>query len=71
MYVTGVSAQKIKEFTLSTPFDLSNVKFEGGYDLSGQIEEPSGIAFSDDGSKLFILDSKNNAANRDVSKCLG
>ena len=68
MYVTGVSAQKIKEFTLSTPFDLSNVKFEGGYDLSGQIEEPSGIAFSDDGSKLFILDSKNNAANRDVAE---
>ncbi len=68
MYVTGVSTQKIKEFTLSTPFDLSNVKFEGGYDLSGQIEEPSGIAFSDDGSKLFILDSKNNAANRDVAE---
>ena len=68
MYVTGVSTQKIKEFTLSTPFDLSNVKFEGGYDLSGQIEEPSGIAFSADGLKLFILDFKNNAANRDVNE---
>ena len=69
MYVTGTGTQKIKEFTLSTPFDLSNVTLESdGYDLSGQIDEPAGIAFSDDGSKLFVLDSKNNAANRDVSE---
>ncbi len=69
MYVTGTGTQKIKEFTLSTPFDLSNVTLESsGYDLSGQIEEPSGIAFSADGLKLFILDFKNNAANRDVNE---
>ena len=69
MYITGKSTDKIKEFTLSTPFDLSNVTLEsGGYDLSDEIDEPSGIAFSDDGSKLFVLDSKNNAANRDVSE---
>ncbi len=69
MYVTGTGTQKIKEFTLSTPFDLSNVTLEsGGYDLSGQIEEPAGIAFSADGLKLFILDFKNNAANRDVNE---
>ena len=70
MYVTGKSTDKIKEFTISTPFDLSsNVTLEsGGYDLSDEIDEPSGIAFSDDGSKLFVLDSKNDAANRDVSE---
>ena len=35
MYVTGKGNQKIKEFTLSTPFDLSNVKLESpGYNLS-------------------------------------
>ena len=69
MYVTGTGTQKIKEFTLSTPYDLSNVTLESsGYDLSDQIEEPSGIAFSADGLKLFILDFKNNAANRDVNE---
>ena len=68
MYITGKSTDKIKEFTLSTPFDLSNVTLGGGYDLSDEIDEPSGIAFSDDGSKLFVLDSKNDAANRDVSE---
>ena len=69
MYVTGKGNKKIKEFTLSTPFDLSNVKLESGnYDLSDEISEPSGIAFSADGLKLFILDSKNHADNRDVSE---
>ena len=69
MYVTGTGTQKIKEFTLSTPFDLSNVTLESdGYDLSGQIDEPAGIAFSDDGLKLFILDFENHAANRDVNE---
>ena len=62
MYVTGTGTKKIKEFTLSTPFDLSNVTLESdGYDLSGQIDEPAGIAFSDDGLKLFILDFENHA----------
>ena len=69
MYITGKGNQKIKEFTLSTPFDLSNVTLESGnYDLSDEIDEPSGIAFSDDGSKLFVLDSKNHEDNRDVSE---
>ncbi len=69
MYVTGKGNKKIKEFTLSTPFDLSNVKLESGnYDLSDEIDEPSGIAFSADGLKLFILDSKNHEDNRDVSE---
>ena len=69
MYVTGTGTQKIKEFTLSTPFDLSNVTLEStGYDLSDEIDEPAGIALSADGLKLFILDFKNNAANRDVNE---
>ena len=68
MYITGKGNQKIKEFTLSTPFDLSNVTLGGGYDLSDEINEPSGIAFSADGLKLFILDSKNHVDNRDVSE---
>ena len=69
MYITGKGNKKIKELTLSTPFDLSNVKLESGnYDLSDEIDEPSGIAFSDDGLKLFILDSKNHVDNRDVSE---
>ena len=58
MFVTNDT--KITEFTLSNPFDLSNVTSEGREDISDQItnNKISGIAFNNDGSKMFIVDSK-------------
>ena len=58
MFVTNDT--KITEFTLSNPFDLSNVTSEGREDVSDQITDNkiSGIAFNNDGSKMFIVDSK-------------
>ena len=60
MFVTNDT--KITEFTLSNPFDLSNVTSEGREDISDQItnNKISGIAFYNDGSKMFIVDSKTN-----------
>ena len=60
MFVTNDT--KITEFTLSNPFDLSNVTSEGREDISDQItnNKISGIAFNNDGSKMFIVDSKTN-----------
>ena len=54
MFVTNET--KITEFTLSTPFDLSNVTSEGRENISDQITKISGIAFNNDGSKMFIVD---------------
>ena len=54
MFVTNET--KITEFTLSTPFDLSNVTSEGRENISAQITKISGIAFNNDGSKMFIVD---------------
>ena len=58
MFVTNDT--KITEFTLSNPFDLSNVTSEGRENISDQItnNKISGIAFNNDGSKMFIVDSK-------------
>ena len=66
MYITGHGKDKVQEFTLSTPFDLSNIKKEGGYDVSGEADQVSGIAFSSDGLKMFVLDFKTN--NKTVSE---
>ena len=56
MFVTNDT--KITEFTLSNPFDLSNVTSEGRENISDQITDNkiSGIAFNNDGSKMFIVD---------------
>ena len=60
MFVTNDT--KITEFTLSNPFDLSNVTSEGREDVSDQITDNkiSGIAFNNDGSKMFIVDFNTN-----------
>ncbi len=54
IYLTG--SKKIFEFSLSDPFDLSNVTFDGKADLADQITKISGITFNDTGSKLFVVD---------------
>ena len=54
MFVTNDT--KITEFTLSNPFDLSNVTSEGRENISAQVAKISGIAFNNDGSKMFIVD---------------
>ena len=58
MFVTNDT--KITEFTLSNPFDLSNVTSEGRENISDEIDKISGIAFNNDGSKMFIVDFSTN-----------
>ncbi len=68
MFITGKNKDKVQEFNLSTPFDLSSVSRTNGYDISGQIDAVGGVSFSADGLKMFVLDSDNNAANKDVNE---
>ena len=58
MYLTG--GKKIYEFSLSDPFDLSNVTFDGSVNLSDQIVKISGLTFNKSGSKLFVMDFNTN-----------
>ena len=56
MYITGHGKDKVQQFNLSAPFDMSNVTKDGAHDVSGEADQVSGIAFSSDGLKMFILD---------------
>ena len=67
MFITGNNNPDIvTEFTLGTPFDLSDVKHEGFYDVSSNITHISAITFNDDGSKMFLTDFFNNDLGRKV-----
>ena len=69
MYLTGDKEDKVHEFNLSTPFDLSNVtKASGSYSVAGEITKMSGIAFSADGLKMFITDFSNGDSDKDVTE---
>ena len=68
MFITGTKKDKVQEFNLSTPFDLSSVSRTSAYDISNEIVAVGGISFSNDGLKMFVLDSNLNAANKDVNE---
>ncbi len=68
MFMTGRERDKVQEFNLSTPFDLSSVSKTDAYGISGQIVDVGGISFSNDGLKMFVLDADNDAANKDVNE---
>ena len=68
MFITGTKKDKVQEFNLSTPFDLSSVSRTSGYDISNEAVSVGGISFSNDGLKMFVLDSNLDAANKDVNE---
>ena len=65
-FITGDAMDKVQEFTLSTPFDLSNVTHEGGHDISDKLTQIGDVSFSADGSKMFLVDF--NPGQKDVSE---
>ena len=56
MYVVGdENGGDIYEYTLSTGFDItSTVTFVDSFDVSSQETQPMGLAFSSDGTKMFV-----------------
>ena len=55
MFVVGNVGDSIHEYTLSTPFDISAVTFARSFNVSSQDRFPTGMAFSNDGAKMFVV----------------
>ena len=56
MFVVGDQGNDISEYTLSTPFDVSTATFANVvFSVSGQDTSPQGMAFSNDGAKMFVV----------------
>ncbi|MDB4188788.1 Ig-like domain-containing protein [Candidatus Pelagibacter sp.] len=66
MFVVGDDDNDINEYTLSTAFDVSSASFVDGngdgtgFSVASQTSTPSGIAFNNDGTKMFVTD-RNDA----------
>jgi len=63
MFVSNITGGTIKEFTLSTPFDVSTASVVESFSVFVQANDPEGIAFSSDGTKMFVLSQSNNNVN--------
>ena len=51
---------KISQFKLTTPYDVSTLSVEGTIDVSSVSADSRELVFSNDGSKMFIIDDSNN-----------
>jgi len=55
MFVAGIDADNVNEYTLSTPFDVSTASFVHSFSVAAQETIPQGVTFSSDGTKMFVL----------------
>ena len=63
MYLTGNQNDKIYEFNLSSAFDISTASFVQDVYVIPIDDEPFGIEFNTDGSRLFIVGTKGNGVD--------
>lgn len=64
-FFTGNSGRDVNEFALTTGFDVtsSNVTHVRTFDVSGEDTDPKGLAFNDDGTKMFVVGDSANDIN--------
>jgi len=63
MFIVGNERDSIHEFTLTENFDVSTASFVDAFSVSSQESEPTGIAFNDNGLKMFIVGSNGDDVN--------
>jgi sugar lactone lactonase YvrE len=60
MYMVGSSNDSVFQYTLSTPFDLSTASYDSvSFSVNAQDSNPRGIAFNNDGSKMYMVGFTN------------
>ena len=63
MFVVGTAERDVNEYTLSTPFDVSTASFVDAFSVASQETNPTGVAFSSDGAKMFVVGSHGDDVN--------
>jgi DNA-binding beta-propeller fold protein YncE len=63
MFIVGYSGDDVNEYTLGTGFDVSTASYSQNFSVSAQDTGPVGIAFNNDGTKMFIVGSTGQDVN--------
>ena len=63
MFILGAIGDDVNEYDLLTPFDASTLSFVDATDIGEQEDSPRGIAFSNDGTKMFIVGTIGDDVN--------
>ena len=66
LYITDGNADAVKQFSLSTAWDVSTSSYDGDINgrfvVSGQSSAPTGTFFSSDGTKMFVMDYNSSTS---------
>jgi hypothetical protein len=62
MYMGGAITDRIYQYTLSTPWDISTTSYDTvNFSVTSQVSVPISIFFKPDGTKLYVLDIVTDA----------
>jgi len=65
MYLVGSTNDRVYEYNLGTPWDVSTASYStNNKDVSPQDNVPTGIFFSPDGAKMYMIGQQNNRINQ-------
>ena len=60
MFITGNTGDTLEEYTLSTGYDVSTASHTTSLDISSFDNDPRGIAFNSDGTRMFFNGQEND-----------
>ena len=64
LFVLGRSSRGIKEFHLSTAFDLTTVSYDSNYSIGGQETSPYNFSFSADGTRMQVSGTSGDGVDQ-------
>ena len=62
MFIVGGKGEDVNEYTLAGPYCLGTASFVDAFSVASEDDLPTGIAFSNDGLKMFILGFTESAS---------
>jgi len=66
MFVIGESSDNVNEYNLSIAFDISTSVFNQSFSVSAQEIQPRGLAFNNNGTKMFVVGGSGDDVNEYV-----
>ena len=63
MFVLGTENDKVYEYTLTVPFDVSRASYVASFSVNSQENNPLGLWFDPTGTKMFILGQSGKDVN--------
>jgi len=67
MFVVDGFNDNVVEYSLSTSFEVTTASFTDSFDISSEVGDPTGIAFSDTGDKMFVIGGNLNVTEYSLS----